>query len=64
MTRQITGRRRTSALLGACAALLAVALPARAAVTVAGWPGGPEEIALRKVTDIYNAQPAAPMRTA
>ena len=37
--------------------LSAVILPARADVTVAGWPGGPEETALRKVADIYNAMP-------
>ena len=49
-------RSRAVALLGACAALLAVTMPAWAEVTVAGWPGGPEEIALRKVADIYNAQ--------
>ena len=56
MTPRIKGRVRASALLGACAALLAAALPVRAEVTVAGWPGGPEEIALRKVAEIYNAQ--------
>ncbi len=55
MTRLFGGRIRASALLGACAALLS--LPASAEVTVAGWPGGPEEIALRKVADLYNAQP-------
>lgn len=57
MTSLFGGRIRASALLGACAALLSAALPAWAEVTVAGWPGGPEEIALRKVTDLYNAQP-------
>jgi multiple sugar transport system substrate-binding protein len=36
-------------------ALLAGA--AQAEVTVLGWPGGPEEAALRAVTEIYNAQP-------
>lgn len=29
---------------------------ALADVTVLGWPGGPEEVALRAVTEIYNAQ--------
>ena len=29
---------------------------AQAAVTVLGWPGGPEETALRAAADIYNAQ--------
>ncbi len=46
-----------SAVLGACVAVAATALPARAEVTVAGWPGGPEEIALRKVVETYNAEP-------
>ena len=55
MTRLFGRRIRASALLGACAALLSAALPASAEVTVAGWPGGPEEIALRKVADLYNA---------
>ena len=31
--------------------------PARAEVTVLGWPGGPEEMALRAVAEIYNARP-------
>lgn len=30
---------------------------AQAEVTVLGWPGGPEEAALRAVTEIYNAKP-------
>lgn len=30
---------------------------AEAEVTVLGWPGGPEEAALRAVTEIYNAKP-------
>jgi len=38
-------------------ALLAAASVAQAEVTVLGWPGGPEETALRAVTDIYNAKP-------
>lgn len=57
MTLLFGGRIRKPALLGACAALLSAVLPAAAEVTVAGWPGGPEEIALRKVADIYNTQP-------
>lgn len=32
------------------------ALAAHAEVTVLGWPGGPEEAALRAVTEIYNAR--------
>lgn len=39
------------------AALLALATAATAEVTVLGWPGGPEEAALRAVTEIYNARP-------
>lgn len=38
-------------------ALLAAASVAQAEVTVLGWPGGPEEAALRAVTEIYNARP-------
>jgi multiple sugar transport system substrate-binding protein len=56
MTGLSGGRFRASTLLGAVAMLWAAVLPVRAEVTVAGWPGGPEEIALRKVADIYNAQ--------
>lgn len=43
--------------------LLAVAIasllasPAFAKVTVLGWPGGPEETALRAAADAYNAKP-------
>jgi multiple sugar transport system substrate-binding protein len=33
---------------------------AKADVTVLGWPGGPEETALRAVADIYNAKPDVP----
>lgn len=46
----------TSALFGLCALAGAGTLPAQAEVTVVGWPGGPEETALRKVAEIYNAQ--------
>lgn len=39
-------------------ALVMLPLPAaQAAVTVLGWPGGPEETALRAVAEIYNSQP-------
>ena len=47
-------------LLTGAAALLATslaAMPARAEVTVAGWPGGPEEVALRKLVETYDAMP-------
>ena len=42
-----------------CSSALAVMLAgaAQAEVTVLGWPGGPEEEALRAVTAIYNALP-------
>ena len=39
--------------------LLGVA-PALAEVTVLGWPGGPEETALRKAAEVYNAKAADP----
>nr|WP_103225446.1 extracellular solute-binding protein [Roseibium marinum] len=41
-----------------CSTALAVLLTgtASAEVTVLGWPGGPEEAALRAVTEIYNAK--------
>lgn len=49
---------RTYLQAGASAlALLLCPLSAQAEVTVLGWPGGPEEEALRAVTAIYNAQP-------
>ncbi|MBW7923002.1 MAG: extracellular solute-binding protein [Rubellimicrobium sp.] len=44
-------------LLQSAAALALVAGAAQAEVTVLGWPGGPEEAALRAVTEIYNALP-------
>ncbi len=40
----------------AALALLASSNVLQAAVTVLGWPGGPEETALRAVTEIYNAK--------
>ena len=58
MTNPFKVRARAAAILmGACTALTGATLPAFAEVTVAGWPGGPEETALRKVAEIYNAQP-------
>jgi multiple sugar transport system substrate-binding protein len=44
-------------LLGSAAFAALLAGPALAEVTVLGWPGGPEEAALRAVTEIYNARP-------
>lgn len=47
-----------SILRGGVAALaIASGGMAQAEVTVLGWPGGPEEAALRAVTEIYNAKP-------
>lgn len=44
--------------LRACAAALALmAGAAQAEVTVLGWPGGPEETALRAAAELYNAKP-------
>lgn len=56
MTGKVRMRLKTSALIAVSFALMG-AMSARAEVTVAGWPGGPEETALRKVTELYNAQP-------
>jgi multiple sugar transport system substrate-binding protein len=47
---------KKSLLLGAAAIGLAFTTSAQAQVTVLGWPGGPEEEALRAVTEIYNAR--------
>lgn len=52
-----TRRPLRRALLAALALSGAALSPVRAEVTVAGWPGGPEEIALRKVAELYNGQP-------
>jgi multiple sugar transport system substrate-binding protein len=41
----------------AALSVLFLAGVAEAKVTVLGWPGGPEEAALRAVTEIYNAKP-------
>ena len=48
--------------LSAGAAFLAAigAAQALADVTVLGWPGGPEEAALRKAAEAYNATAADP----
>ena len=48
--------RLTTLTTGAALAAL-LALPAAAEVTVLGWPGGPEETALRAVADLYNGRP-------
>lgn len=47
----------TRILLRSATALALLAGAAQAEVTVLGWPGGPEETALRAVTEIYNALP-------
>jgi multiple sugar transport system substrate-binding protein len=47
---------RKGGLLAVAVASL-LASPAFAKVTVLGWPGGPEETALRAATDVYNAKP-------
>lgn len=50
--------RYLSTLRGGVAALaIAAGGMAQAEVTVLGWPGGPEEAALRAVTEVYNAKP-------
>ena len=46
----------TGALPGALFALATTWGSAQAEVTVLGWPGGPEETALRAVTEMYNAR--------
>ena len=48
-----------SALLGASAVIAAGISSAVAEVTVLGWPGGPEEVALRKAAEVYNATAGA-----
>ncbi|CAN7610785.1 ABC transporter substrate-binding protein [Aminobacter sp. LjRoot7] len=47
---------RKGGLIAAAIASL-MASPAFAKVTVLGWPGGPEETALRAAADAYNAKP-------
>lgn len=48
---------RTRIMLAAAGAAALVAGAADAQVTVLGWPGGPEETALRAVAELYNARP-------
>ena len=45
-------------LLSAAAAAILAVTPSlsSAEVTVLGWPGGPEEVALRSVVELYNAK--------
>jgi multiple sugar transport system substrate-binding protein len=45
------------AFCGAIALLSLASGAALADVTVLGWPGGPEEVALRKAAEVYNAKP-------
>ncbi|MBV9243337.1 MAG: sugar ABC transporter substrate-binding protein [Methylobacteriaceae bacterium] len=49
-------KRSLGALCGAIAVMSLAAGTALADVTVLGWPGGPEELALRKVAETYNAR--------
>ncbi len=51
------GFRCTWAVAALAVAALTLAGAAQAAVTVLGWPGGPEETALRAVAKTYNALP-------
>jgi multiple sugar transport system substrate-binding protein len=50
---------RILAALAALWLLSASAGPALAEVTVLGWPGGPEEVALRKTVELYNEKATA-----
>ena len=54
MTRQI-GKGLVKAMTGASLLLGLMGMAARAEVTVLGWPGGPEEAALRKAAEAYNS---------
>ena len=47
---------RFRAICGAAAFLALFSGAALADVTVLGWPGGPEEVALRKAAEVYNAE--------
>jgi multiple sugar transport system substrate-binding protein len=47
---------RNSSRLALAACLAAFATTAQAEVTVLGWPGGPEETALRAAAEAYNAK--------
>src|SRR3982751_3881852 len=51
-------KRTFTALLGAIGFLSAGMSASLAEVTVLGWPGGPEETALRKAAEVYNAKAA------
>ena len=51
-------RRILQAACGAVAMLALGGASARADVTVLGWPGGPEEVALRATVEAYNKQPS------
>ena len=53
----MTIRRSWKAIGGALALMLTTAAPSLAEVTVLGWPGGPEEAALRAAAAAYNAEP-------
>lgn len=46
-----------TALSTALTAAMLAAAPASAEVTVLGWPGGPEEVALRAAAEAYNGLP-------
>src|SRR5262249_19114728 len=48
------------AFCGAILTLLLAGGVALADVTVLGWPGGPEEVALRKAVEAYNAKTDVP----
>lgn len=48
---------KMSLRIGAATLAMLAGGAVNAEVTVLGWPGGPEEAALRAVTEIYNAKP-------
>ncbi|HWL67994.1 MAG TPA: hypothetical protein VNS22_06370, partial [Geminicoccus sp.] len=47
---------RSSHLFAALTAVLLTSAAAQAEVTVLGWPGGPEETALRDAATLYNSK--------
>jgi multiple sugar transport system substrate-binding protein len=51
-------KRKLTALLGAIGFFSAGMSASLAEVTVLGWPGGPEETALRKAAEVYNGKAA------
>ena len=51
-------KRQFAALCGALGLFSLGMSAALADVTVLGWPGGPEETALRKVAEVYNGKAA------